>query len=163
MALQNYRQWSGMGVTSIVTSTNDSHISHDKLAHGLRRPLIVFRETFGSRQWGYICSCLLSMCLQWSFQPWYYIWLKDDKEDSRTRGNKYLIVTVDAFIKYAFLQPEKTTCTVPVTNFLEQVINVYGAPRRLIGNLSIYYSSKSFVQFCKDAGIQFIYTAVSTP
>lgn len=80
-----------------------------------------------------------------------------------TRRNTHLLVTVDAFTKYCWLWPTKSTATRGVLTFLDQLIGTYGVPRRIIADRGTSFTSSEFKTYCQDKGIKVILTAVATP
>lgn len=80
-----------------------------------------------------------------------------------TRKNTHLLVIVDAFTKYVWLWPCKSTTTKGVINFVEQLASIFGFPRRIIADRGTAFKSEQFRQYCKEHGITLILTAVSTP
>jgi transposase InsO family protein len=79
------------------------------------------------------------------------------------RKNTHLLVTVDAFTKYTWLWPVKTTAAQHVISFLDQLIGTYGVPRRIIADCGPAFTSNQFKGYCHDKGIRLVLTAVSTP
>jgi hypothetical protein len=79
------------------------------------------------------------------------------------RKNTQLLVVVDAMTKYTWLHPTKTTATQPVISFLDNLIQTYGVPRRIIADRGPGFSSNQFREYCREHGIKLVLTAVSTP
>lgn len=79
------------------------------------------------------------------------------------KGNRYLIVLVDAFTKYVLMKAVKSTKTKCVTKFLEYVFSVYGIPTRLVDDRGTSFTSTAFQNFCKGKGVVQIKNAVATP
>lgn len=78
-------------------------------------------------------------------------------------GKKYIIVCVESLTKYVMLSAVKDTKTQPVIRFLNEIINQFGVPRRLITDQGTCYTSKAFKNFCKQSGIKHVQNAVATP
>lgn len=79
------------------------------------------------------------------------------------KRNAYLIVIVDAFTKFIFLKAVPNTKTAPVTRFLEEIMETFGVPRRIICDRGTAFTSKNFTSFCQDLGIKQVLCATATP
>ncbi|KAJ8909978.1 hypothetical protein NQ315_013570 [Exocentrus adspersus] len=79
------------------------------------------------------------------------------------RGNSYLIVVVDAFTKFVFLKAIPNTKTAPVIKFLNEIIESFGVPRRVICDRGTAFTSQSFTSFCSDLGVKRVLCATATP
>lgn len=79
------------------------------------------------------------------------------------KKNSYLLVVVDAFTKFVFLKAVPNTKTIFVNRYLEQIIEMFGVPRRLICDRGTAFTSKAFTEFCKDLGIKRVLCATATP
>ena len=78
-------------------------------------------------------------------------------------GNKYLIVAIDAFTKFIFAKAVKSTKTIPVENFLLEIFQVFGVPRRIICDRGTAFTAKRFADFCQSKGIKCVLNATATP
>lgn len=79
------------------------------------------------------------------------------------RKNAYLVVIVDAFTKFVFLKAVANTKTQPVLRYLEEIIELFGVPRRIICDRGTAFTSKSFTSFCQDLNIKRVLCATATP
>lgn len=77
--------------------------------------------------------------------------------------NQYLIVIVESFTKFVFLKPVRSTKAAPLVSFLDNVIENFGVPRRIITDRGSCYTSKQFEQFCKNLNIKHVLNATATP
>lgn len=78
-------------------------------------------------------------------------------------GNVHLLVTVDAFTKFIFLKPVKSTKTKLVIDFLKEIYGYYGHPHTIITDQGSAFTSKQFGEYCKENNIKHVRTAVATP
>ncbi|RVE45095.1 hypothetical protein evm_010283 [Chilo suppressalis] len=68
--------------------------------------------------------------------------------------NKYLLVMVDAFTKFVFILPIRSTKTSCTIKELEIVSKTFGNPKRLITDAGTAFTSKEFSQYCTDRNIR---------
>lgn len=76
---------------------------------------------------------------------------------------KYILVTVDAFTKYVWLNPCHSTTSEEVIAHLTNLTGQFGLPDKIISDRGTAYTSKNFATFVKDNGIKHILTAVASP
>lgn len=69
-------------------------------------------------------------------------------------NNSYVIVVVDAFTKFVFTKAVPNTRTGPVIQFLNEIIEIFGVPRRIICDRGTAFTSKNFTEFCQGFGYQ---------
>ena len=79
------------------------------------------------------------------------------------RKNSYLLVAVDGFTKFVFLRAVPNTKTGPVLKFLDEVIEMFGVPRRFICDRGTAFTSKSFKEYCLTLGVKQVLCATTTP
>ena len=80
-----------------------------------------------------------------------------------TLGNTYLIVAVDAFTKYVFMKPVKSSKALPVERFTDEICMIFGFPSRIISDRGSAFTSKRFALFCRTHNIKHQLVAVATP
>lgn len=80
-----------------------------------------------------------------------------------TKGNAYLIMAIDAFTKFLFVKPVRSTQARPVKDFLENVFQTFGVPRRIICDRGSCFTSETFTAFTKELGIKVVLNATATP
>jgi transposase InsO family protein len=83
-------------------------------------------------------------------------------ETSR-RGNKFLLVLVDAFTKFTIIEPVKSTKVKPVVRTLQNIMCIFGVPSRLITDRGSAFTSRTFKIFCETYAIRHVLNAVATP
>lgn len=83
--------------------------------------------------------------------------------ETSKKGNKYLLVLVDGFTKFVFIQPVKDTKAARVTKMVMEVMCLFGAPTRIITDRGTAFTSQKFKVFCNTYGIKHILNAVATP
>lgn len=79
------------------------------------------------------------------------------------RKNQYLIVIVDAFIKFVFLKAVRTTKVQPLVAFLYSIIENFGVPRRIITDRGSCFTSKAFRKYCEDLNVKHVLNGTATP
>lgn len=79
------------------------------------------------------------------------------------KKNSYAIVMIDAFTKFTMIKPVANTKCVPVTRFLNEIINMFGVPRRIICDRGSAFTSKKFTNYCNELGIKRVLCATATP
>ncbi|KAJ3650016.1 hypothetical protein Zmor_021729 [Zophobas morio] len=82
---------------------------------------------------------------------------------STRRKNSYLIVGIDAFTKFLFMKAVQSTKVGPATNFLNEIIETFGVPNRIICDRGAAFTSKRFVEYTKGLGVKTVYNATATP
>lgn len=66
----------------------------------------------------------------------------------------HVLVVVDAFTKFVWLYPTKTTKTAEVVEKLMEQAAIFGNPRRIISDRGTAFTSAEFANYCKDEGIE---------
>lgn len=79
------------------------------------------------------------------------------------RKNKYLIVVVDAFTKFVFMKAVQSTRVRPLIAFLNDIVENFGVPKRIISDRGSCYTSKQFEEYCKNLNIKHVLNASATP
>lgn len=70
---------------------------------------------------------------------------------------------VDAFTKFVWLFPTKTTSTRETLNKLEIHQQTFGNPERIITDRGTAFTSNDFTKYCNDEGIQLIHITTGIP
>ncbi|CAK9814127.1 Pro-Pol polyprotein [Anthophora plagiata] len=83
-------------------------------------------------------------------------------ETSR-KGNKYLLVMVDAFTKFTIVEPVKDQKTRHTEKVLLNLMYLFGVPTRIISDRGTSFTSKRFATLCATYGIRHVLNAVATP
>lgn len=79
------------------------------------------------------------------------------------KGYKYILVVVDAFSKFTWLFPVKTTNTKEVLEKLQIIATTFGYPRRIITDRGTAFTSAEFQSFCEENGIEYVLTTTGVP
>ncbi|XP_050295528.1 uncharacterized protein K02A2.6-like [Anthonomus grandis grandis] len=79
------------------------------------------------------------------------------------KSNVYLIVGIDAFTKFCFLQPVKSTKTKYVIEYLKNICATYGSSKLLITDRGSCFTAYHFKNFCLQNNIKLVLNAVATP
>lgn len=80
-----------------------------------------------------------------------------------SRRNAYLITAIDAFTKFIFMKAVASTKVGPAITFLQEIIDLFGVPSRLVCDRGSCYTSKRFTEFCQQIGMKVIKNATATP
>lgn len=80
-----------------------------------------------------------------------------------TQQNSYLLVIVDSFTKFVFIAPVRNTKSKVVINELNKIFKVFGNPKRIICDAGSAFTSKLFVEFCRDKNIRHHVIATAMP
>lgn len=73
------------------------------------------------------------------------------------------VTLVDAFTRYVYLKPVKSTKSHNSIRALSEYFGIFGVPRRLISDRGTSFTSASFKRFMHDKSIKHILNAVATP
>lgn len=73
-------------------------------------------------------------------------------------GNRYLLVVVDAFSRFVWLLPSKSTNTQVTIKLLSGIFGVFGSPKVLVSDNAPAFVSKEFKRFCFNSAISHITT-----
>lgn len=79
------------------------------------------------------------------------------------KKNCYLIVAVDGFTKFVFMKAIPSTSTTPVIRFLDEIIELFGVPRRFITDRGTAFTSNVFKSYCSNLNIKHVLCATATP
>jgi len=82
--------------------------------------------------------------------------------DTRKQYN-HILVVVDAFSKFVWLYPTKSTGSKEVLNKLEKQASVFGNPKRIITDRGTAFSSNAFEDYCTRENIQHLMIATGVP
>lgn len=83
-------------------------------------------------------------------------------ETSR-KGNKFLLVIVDAFTKFVIVEAVKSQKTSYVVKALTNLMYLFGAPARIVSDRGTAFTSQTFRTFCLTYGIKHVLNAVAAP
>lgn len=79
------------------------------------------------------------------------------------KKNTQLLVIIDGFSKFSIIEPVRSTKAKYVIRALEDIINIFGVPVRVISDRGSAFTSHSFKTFCTEYGIKHVLNAVATP
>lgn len=80
-----------------------------------------------------------------------------------TDGYKYILVVIDAFTRYTWLSPEKSTRSKDTIEFLEVLFNTVGAPRNIVSDWGTAFTSQEFADFIAKTHVKHRLVAVAAP
>ncbi|KAK9711574.1 Integrase core domain [Popillia japonica] len=79
-----------------------------------------------------------------------------------TKGNTYLLLIVDGFTKFTMLKPVRNTTSIVTAKVLEEIINLMGAPFRVITDRGTSFTGSAFKKLCREKRIDHVLNATST-
>lgn len=79
------------------------------------------------------------------------------------KGYAYLFVVIDAFSKFAWLYPTKSTTSDEVIARLTKQAAVFGNPRQIVSDRGTAFTSHVFRQYCKEQRIQHVLCTTGVP
>lgn len=82
---------------------------------------------------------------------------------STGRQYNHILAIIDAFTKFVWLFPVKSTTAAETLNKLRLVTNVFGNPRRIITDKGSAFTSNDFRDFCKDENIELVLCTTGVP
>nr|XP_053605830.1 uncharacterized protein K02A2.6-like [Plodia interpunctella] len=78
-------------------------------------------------------------------------------------GNKYLLVVVDAFTKFVFIEAVKSTRTSDLLEQLDNITKTFGNPKRIISDSGTCFTSNEYRQYCANKNIRAHIVATGMP
>ncbi len=75
----------------------------------------------------------------------------------------HILVIIDAFSKFVWLYPTKSTGVGEVIDKLEKQSTVFGNPKRIVTDRGAAFTSNVFNEYCTKEGIQHLLIATSVP
>lgn len=79
------------------------------------------------------------------------------------KGNAYIIVSVDGFTKHVMMKAVKDTSSDKAAKFLNEIVEIFGPPARVITDQGTSYTGAAFKRYCQTKNIEHIKNATSTP
>lgn len=76
---------------------------------------------------------------------------------------QHLLAVIDAFTKFIWLYPTKTTGTNEVIGHLQRQAAIFGNPRRIVSDRGCAFTSHEFENYCKQENIQRHLTTTGIP
>lgn len=76
---------------------------------------------------------------------------------------KHIFVTIDAFTKFVWLFPTRSTGTDETIECLTTLFSLLGTPKRIISDRGTAFTSHNFSEFMKKNNIKHVLTAVASP
>lgn len=80
-----------------------------------------------------------------------------------TKQYKYILVVVDAFTKYTWLFPTKSTTTKEVLDKIAILQGNFGNPRRIITDRGTAFTSSDFKDYCEQESVQHVKITTGMP
>lgn len=79
------------------------------------------------------------------------------------KGHTQLLVIVDGFTKFCIIEPVRSTKAKYVIRAMQNIVDIFGVPVRIISDRGSAFTSRTFKMFCLDYGIKHVQNAVATP
>lgn len=83
--------------------------------------------------------------------------------DATEKLYKYLFVVVDAFTKYVWIYPTKTTNAAEVIQRLRHQSELFGNPRRIVSDKGAAFTSHDFKDYCAEQNVEHIEITTGVP
>lgn len=80
-----------------------------------------------------------------------------------SKGYKHILIIIDAFTKYVWLMPTKTTNTREVEKCLLSLFNIFGFPQRIVSDRGSCFTSQDFDDLISRLKIKHVQVAVASP
>lgn len=77
--------------------------------------------------------------------------------------NSYVIAAIDGYSKYCILKAVKSTNTKEAIAFINEVVNTYGRPMKIVTDRRVAFTSEEFEIRCNELNIAHIKVATATP
>lgn len=78
-------------------------------------------------------------------------------------GFKYVLLIIDAFSRFTWLYPVKSTSSREVIKHFSTLFDVFGKPREVVSDRGTAFTSSEFTKFLSDNGIKQRLVAVAAP
>ncbi|KAJ8914875.1 hypothetical protein NQ315_014888 [Exocentrus adspersus] len=78
-------------------------------------------------------------------------------------GNMYMLVTVDTFTKYTWIEGVPDTSARYVVRCLELLTKIFGLPERIISDRGKCFTSREMKKFCSERNIKHVLNAIACP
>jgi len=75
---------------------------------------------------------------------------------STKKSYKHILAVVDAFTKFVWLYPTRSTTTEEVLTRLKRQSMIFGNPARIISDQGTAFTSTTFKSYCKEEGIEHV-------
>lgn len=82
---------------------------------------------------------------------------------STKKGYGHVLVVIDAFTKFVWLYPTKSTATGEVITRLSRQAAIFGNPRRIITDRGTAFSSHAFREYCETEDIEHVLITTGVP
>ncbi|GBM35707.1 Pro-Pol polyprotein [Araneus ventricosus] len=83
--------------------------------------------------------------------------------ESTNKNYKHILCVIDAFTKYVWIYPTKSTTSAEVVAKLEIQKSVFGNPEKIISDRGTAFSSKEFSDYCENEGIRHLRITTGLP
>lgn len=71
-----------------------------------------------------------------------------------TKNYRHIFVVIDAFTKFVWLYPTKSTGTTELLDRLRQQNAIFGNPKRIISDRGTAFTSHDFQAYCEEENIE---------
>jgi IS30 family transposase len=103
-------------------------------------------------------TALRTILITWPFTVWGLDMVGPLK--GGTKKKKYLLVTVDKFIRWIEARPVTSAESGPVVEFLSDIVHRYGVPHSIITDNGTNFAAQEVKDWCGKMGIKLDYASV---
>jgi hypothetical protein len=79
------------------------------------------------------------------------------------KGYKYIFAVIDAFTKFVWLYPTKTTNSEEVIRHLKDQQSIFGNPKTIISDRGAAFTSAKFEEYCAEEKIKLVHITTGVP
>ncbi|KAH0817262.1 hypothetical protein GEV33_005528 [Tenebrio molitor] len=79
------------------------------------------------------------------------------------KGYKYIFAVIDAFTKFVWLYPTKTTNSEEVIRHLKDQQSIFGNPKTIISDRGAAFTSAKFEEYCAEEKIKLVHITTDVP
>ncbi|KAJ8937263.1 hypothetical protein NQ318_020650 [Aromia moschata] len=131
-----------------------TRLQHDENGHpGLYRTLEALKEKYWFTDMRKFVTKYVKRCIPYHLGPFC----------KTPEGNTFMLVTVDAFTKFTWIEAVPDTSSQYITKTLDLLIKIFGVPERIITDRGKGFTSKVMAEFCRNNNIRHIQNAIACP
>ena len=82
---------------------------------------------------------------------------------STNKNYKYIFAVIDAFTKFSWIYPVKTTTAEEAIKKLSMQSEIFGHPQKIISDKGAAFTSGDFEMYCRDNKIEHILNTTGVP
>lgn len=82
---------------------------------------------------------------------------------STNKNYKHILPVVDAFTKFCWIFPTKSTTASEVVQKMKLLSETFGNPRRIVADRGSAFTSNEFREYCEGENIELLWTTTGVP